>query len=502
MPLSRLRPGFALLTLLAFSGCTLVHFGRLPDNPSELTAQNSKLQVENNQLKQELAVSQKQGTALRALLEKSPDAEPASRQLVAELNETTRQLAALRNDYTRLQAESARLTSGTAPADKAAAAENPDQAADLKTQLSDTENKLAAALRTYTQLEQENSQLHTEVDKVHEENTALAAQVKDVTAQNKEAQAALAQLNTELLAQKDARVRSQQEAETLRTQLSSANDRIATLSAARTSSAGNAQTLSSGVNIAADATASEPAARFETSAARARAARNAAETGSDTSDLVRQLSELRAKVSALEGERTSLQHLLAATTSGTAGADGSVTKTNAEANLATALRSYSVVQAENDQLKAESEKAAEEKAAIEAQLAATKGAVPIAAQANALRDQLRQTQAQVAALAAENAQLKTKLALTGPVVVAQPAVSRVEPPITTRPSPPSPDTPAAATTAVPAGRTHTIAAGDTLAKISRQYYGTPDRWTYILAANRDILHDEKSLVIGRVIRIP
>jgi nucleoid-associated protein YgaU len=60
----------------------------------------------------------------------------------------------------------------------------------------------------------------------------------------------------------------------------------------------------------------------------------------------------------------------------------------------------------------------------------------------------------------------------------------------------------AAAESTPGPRTHVIAAGDTLAKISLQYYGTPDRWTEIVAANRDILRDEKSLVIGRVIRIP
>jgi nucleoid-associated protein YgaU len=97
----------------------------------------------------------------------------------------------------------------------------------------------------------------------------------------------------------------------------------------------------------------------------------------------------------------------------------------------------------------------------------------------------------------------------------QPAMSRVEPPAVSRPDTPtrpsaSPPASAATTTAAvvppaitaPAVRTHTIAAGDTLAKISRQYYGTPDRWADILAANRDVLHDEKSLVIGRVLKIP
>ncbi|HWA11184.1 MAG TPA: LysM peptidoglycan-binding domain-containing protein [Opitutaceae bacterium] len=495
MSTSCIRSGFAALSLLAFSGCTLVHFGRLPENPAALAQDNTRLQAENGRLQQELALSQKQGTTLRALLENGPEAPAASRQLVAELNETTRQLAALRADYARLKAEQDRQAAGTPPAAApgAPAADNGDQP-DLKTQLSDTENKLAAALRTYTQLEQENTQLHTEVDKVRDENSKLATQVKDVTAQNQAAQAALAQLNTELLAQKEAGTRSQQEAEGLRTQLSSANERIASLSAARASAAGSAQTISPGANIAADTGATEPAARFETSAARARA-RAAGDNTADTADLVSELSRLRARVQSLENERSSLQHLLAATTSGTpAAGSGGVAPTDVEANLATALRSYSVVQAENDQLKAENEKAAAEKAAIEAQLAATKSAVPLAAQANALREQLRQTQAQAMAIAAENADLKTKLSLGGPVAVAQP--SRIAP---TAP----PTNPQSATqNPQSSARTHTIAAGDTLAKISRQYYGTPDRWNDILAANRDILRDEKSLVIGRVIRIP
>jgi nucleoid-associated protein YgaU len=506
MHLPRLRLGFALLSVVTLSGCSFVHFGKLPDHPGQLASDNSRLQAENSQLQQELALSQKQGTTLRALLENGPDAPAASRQLVAELNETTRQLAALRNDYARLKAEQDRAA-GSAPASATPAANNSDNNAapdDLKTQLSDTENKLAAALRTYTQLEQENNQLHTEVDKVREQNSTLATQLKDVTTQNQAAQAALSQLNTELLAQKEARARSQQESDSLRSQLLTANDRIASLSAARTSSAGSAQTLSPGLTIAAETGATEPAARFETSAARARA-RAAGDANADTADLVSQLSQLRAKVATLESERTGLQQLLAAASANAngapAGSGNGTPPTDAEANLATALRSYSVVQAENDQLKAENEKAAAEKAAIEAQLAVTKNAMPIAAQANSLREQLRQAQGQAAALAAENSQLKTRLALSGPVALPQSAAAPTRPsaasgiPPSGTPNPPS-------SAPAPAARTHTIATGDTLAKISRQYYGTPDRWSDILAANRDILRDEKSLIIGRVIRIP
>ena len=51
-------------------------------------------------------------------------------------------------------------------------------------------------------------------------------------------------------------------------------------------------------------------------------------------------------------------------------------------------------------------------------------------------------------------------------------------------------------------RVHTIAVGETLSGISRQYYGTANRWSDILAANRDILRDERSLIAGRTLRIP
>ena len=47
-----------------------------------------------------------------------------------------------------------------------------------------------------------------------------------------------------------------------------------------------------------------------------------------------------------------------------------------------------------------------------------------------------------------------------------------------------------------------VAAGDTLSQISVKYYGTPGRWTDILAANRDVLRDEKSLIVGRTLKIP
>jgi len=47
-----------------------------------------------------------------------------------------------------------------------------------------------------------------------------------------------------------------------------------------------------------------------------------------------------------------------------------------------------------------------------------------------------------------------------------------------------------------------VAEGDTLSKISRRYYGTPDRWPEILEANRDVLRDARNLPVGASLRIP
>ena len=183
----------------------------------------------------------------------------------------------------------------------------------------------------------------------------------------------------------------------------------------------------------------------------------------------------------------------------TTAAAGVEPQDTADAKLAVVLRSYSLLQDENDKLRAELEKLTSERASIEAQLNVAKSAMPLADQATALREQLRQMQDQLAALSTENNQLKTKLALLSPSPSSvMPAPSHPGA-VAVAPAPaPVIETPAAP----PAPRTHVIALGDTLSKISKKYYGTADRWTEILAANRDVLKNENSLVVGRTIKIP
>lgn len=176
-----------------------------------------------------------------------------------------------------------------------------------------------------------------------------------------------------------------------------------------------------------------------------------------------------------------------------AASDDKAARADAESKLAIALRSFSLVDKERDQLKEANEKLSAEKAALEARLAEAQAAIPIAAQVVALREQLRQTQAQMAAYAEENVQLKSRLSLGGAHTA--PTTAGVAPA-------PAPAAPPAPVPAKPAQRTHVIASGDTLLKISQTYYGTPNRWSEILAANREVLRDEKSLVIGKSLVIP
>ena len=304
------RPALAGLFLFAVSGCSYVHLG-----PSSLKDENSALRTEKDLLEQQLALAHKEGATLRAMIETPAPIGATSDDLVSRLSETTKQLAALRLNYERLQTERAN---------------SPAISGDTNARLRDTEERLATSLRAYTSLQ--------------DENASLSTKVRDLTAQNQQAQAALSSLNVELIAQRESRNRAEQASDSLRSQLSVANDRIATLSGARSSSASEARDLST----------------------------------------------------------SSLQTAL-----------------NAQTPVPTARLEADVTQLRNA--------------------------------ANPTRP--------------------------GAVQAGQP---------------------------VPAApvRTHTIATGDTLSKISRQYYGTESRWSDILNANREVLKDERSLVIGRVIQIP
>jgi nucleoid-associated protein YgaU len=202
--------------------------------------------------------------------------------------------------------------------------------------------------------------------------------------------------------------------------------------------------------------------------------------------------------------------------------------------LSTALHSYSLLQDENAQLKAAADAAAADKAGAAAQLDAAqrtndslKAQAAVATQVDGLRDQLRQSQNELAALAEENAQLRTRLALAGPapgslaqaptrpgadaaVLTPVPALTPVPPAAKSAPAATAtPDAgasrPAAAAPAPAAAsgpRTYVVVAGDSLGKISRKFYGSAMQYEKIVAANRGVIKDENHVEAGMTLTIP
>jgi regulator of replication initiation timing/phage tail protein X len=179
--------------------------------------------------------------------------------------------------------------------------------------------------------------------------------------------------------------------------------------------------------------------------------------------------------------------------------------------LAMSLRSFSVLQDENNQLKASAEKSSADTASLSQQLDAAHSSITsLQAQAAAtsqiepLRAELRQAQDESNRLALEVEQYRTRLAVQSN----SPTSTR---PVPTRPgqasalsTAPAPATAAAAAAAgAPAApRTYVVAEGDTLTKIARKFYGNSNRWPDILKANKGVIKDEKSLVVGSSITIP
>ncbi len=274
---------FALLPLLGLlGGCNYVHFGRLPSADAATTApalaqENAELRTERKILQQELTLARREGDTLRAVVE-SGKSGVTDAALTERLNETARELAALRASYAKLDAERARLTA--APATSLAPAAGSPELAALSARLAETQEKLAVSLHSYTTLKEETADLRLDIQQTKTANAALTSQVQVLTVQNSEARAALAQLNTELLAQKDARARASQEADAARSQLStvlaaSRPPAATSLGEARTTSASGAATLAPATLTAPNLPAGDPPATARLSTSRERVAASA-----------------------------------------------------------------------------------------------------------------------------------------------------------------------------------------------------------------------------------
>jgi nucleoid-associated protein YgaU len=230
----------------------------------------------------------------------------------------------------------------------------------------------------------------------------------------------------------------------------------------------------------------------------------------DAADLKAKVDQLTADNAALGQKLDAAKGELAAKPDAAApgSSDSSQQIADLQDKLATSLRSFSVIQDENADLKAQLDKLTADNATISQQLDAAHSSnaslqVQAAAtsQIDPLRTELRQAQDETSSLATENAALRTRIAIQSP----GPGASRPTP---LRPNSAAavaaatPEPAAAAATPPPAARTYVVVEGDTLTKISRKFYGNSGRWQEILKANHDILKDEKSLVVGSTLKIP
>jgi len=207
-----------------------------------------------------------------------------------------------------------------------------------------------------------------------------------------------------------------------------------------------------------------------------------------------ELATLRDQVNTLRDEKAALENQLAATSAAEPSPETTRKLAEVEDKLATTLRSFSLLQEENDRLKADAAQTVEA-----AHTAAAKSAADSATQISALFNELRQTRAQLASLAAENSELKTRLALARPAPGGAFAAPSRPGNAAAAPAEPAATPPPAAD---PAPRTHVVILGDTLAGISRQYYGTPNRWEEILRANAATVSNPNALTVGMALRIP
>jgi nucleoid-associated protein YgaU len=173
--------------------------------------------------------------------------------------------------------------------------------------------------------------------------------------------------------------------------------------------------------------------------------------------------------------------------------------------LATALRSFTVVQDENTQLKASLDKANSDNASLTQQLDSARASIA------SLQVQAAAT-SQIEPLRPSSGSPRTRRAASPPRTRSSGPASSLQSPgpglHQARPHPPRAGPawrrprPARPPRRLPRAKTYVVVEGDTLTKISKKFYGTSSRWEDILNANHAVLKDEKSLVVGSTLTIP
>lgn len=199
------------LTSVLLTGCGYVHFGRAPKlanaSDAKLATAYSELTTEQKILRHELALARKESDSLRAALERTGSTTRVNPD--TRLADVTSELADLRTQNARLQAERSSVSNLTIPADAAK-------------QITEFEAKLSAAAVANESLQAEVTRLRNDLDRVRAENVALNDQLRQTLQRQEETHTLLAAREAELATVAQARHQAEQLAEAARGQLQDA----------------------------------------------------------------------------------------------------------------------------------------------------------------------------------------------------------------------------------------------------------------------------------------
>lgn len=131
--------------------------------------------------------------------------EKGDRDLVAQLNEASRELAALRVANAKLKAER------SAPAARSGESSG--------SRLDPAEERLAASLKSYTAMKQELAAFLADIERSRADNAAASTRLKEALARAEDAGGTVARLEKELRAERRARAEAEQAAAKLEEQL-------------------------------------------------------------------------------------------------------------------------------------------------------------------------------------------------------------------------------------------------------------------------------------------
>jgi chromosome segregation ATPase len=129
--------------------------------------------------------------------------------LVAQLNEASRELASLRAANAKLRAEK---SSAPAPAPTMSSSSSASRS-------TPADDRLNQTLRSYSQFRQELTGIIADIEKLRSDNATLSSQLKEASTKAQQASSAAAKLEKELTAERDARVDAEKTIASLREQL-------------------------------------------------------------------------------------------------------------------------------------------------------------------------------------------------------------------------------------------------------------------------------------------